>query len=102
MSSIYKTNYVLVVIFILIFLFNSALIFQSKDFLDGSWLPSIITTTKNCWTEYGFSIKITLSSYVVRKTRDFSISANVIVLFLLWVMKNVMLICLKTVLPQFI
>ena len=32
--------------------------------------------------------KITLHSYVVRKTQDFSINANFIVLFLIWVMKK--------------
>ena len=49
----------------------------------------------------GVLLKLHLSSYVARKTQDFSITANVIVLFLLWVVKDVMLICLMTVLPQF-
>ena len=96
----------IVVIFILISLFNTILIFhfQSEDFLDRSCLLSLITTTKSCWTDYGCflsKLKLLLFSYVVRKTRDFSITANVIVLFLLWVMKNVVLICLMSVLPQF-
>ena len=33
-------------------------------------------------------LKLFLFSYVMRKTRDFIITANVIVLFLLWVMKK--------------
>ena len=37
----------------------------------------------------GLLLKLHLSSYVTRKTRDFSITANVIVLFLLRVMKDV-------------
>ena len=41
-----------------------------------------------------------LSSYVARNTQDFSITANVIVLFLLRVMKDVILICLMTTLPS--
>ena len=39
-------------------------------------------------------LKLHLSSYVTRNTQDFSITANVIVLFLLRVMKHVILICL--------
>ena len=46
-------------------------------------------------------LKLHLSSYVARKTQEFSITANVIVLFLLWVIKDVILICLMTTLPQF-
>ena len=46
-------------------------------------------------------LKLHLSSYVTRNTQDFSITANVIVLFLLRVMKDVILICLMTTLPQF-
>ena len=49
----------------------------------------------------GLLLKLHLSSYVARNTQDFSITANVIVLFLLWVMKDVILICLMTTLPQF-
>ena len=49
----------------------------------------------------GILLKLRLSSYVVRNTQDFSITANVIVLFLLRVMKGVILICLMTTLPQF-
>ena len=49
----------------------------------------------------GLLLKLHLSSYVTRNTQDFSITANVIVLFLLQVMKDVMLICLMTTLPQF-
>ena len=46
-------------------------------------------------------LKLHLSSYVIRNTQDFSITANVIVLFLLWVMKDVILICSMITLPQF-
>ena len=46
-------------------------------------------------------LKLHLSSYVARNTQDFSITANVIVLFLLQVMKDVILICLMTTLPRF-
>ena len=46
-------------------------------------------------------LKLHLSSYITRNTQDFSITANVIVLFLLRVMKDVILICLMTTLPQF-
>ena len=49
----------------------------------------------------GLLLKLHLSSYVTGSTQDFSITANVIVLFLLWVMKDVILICLVTTLPQF-
>ena len=49
----------------------------------------------------GLLLKLHLSSYVARNTQDFSITANVIVLFLLRVMKDVILICLMTTLPQF-
>ena len=38
---------------------------------------------------------------MARNTQDFSIAVNVIVLFLLRVMKDVILICLMTTLPQF-
>ena len=46
----------------------------------------------------GLLLKLHLSSYVTRNTQDF---ANVVVLFLLQVMKDVILICLITILPQF-
>ena len=49
----------------------------------------------------GLLLKLHLSSYVARNTQDFSITANVIVLFLLRVMKDVILICLMITLPQF-
>ena len=49
----------------------------------------------------GLLLKLHLSSYVARNTQDFSITANVIVLFLSRVMKDVILICLMTTLPQF-
>ena len=49
----------------------------------------------------GLLLKLHLSSYVTRNTQDFGITANVIVLFLLWVMKDVMSICLMTALPQY-
>ena len=49
----------------------------------------------------GLLLKLHLSSYVARKTQEFSIIANVIVLCLLWVIKGVILICLMTTLPQF-
>ena len=49
----------------------------------------------------GLLLKLHLSSYVARNTQDFSITANVIVLFLLRVMKDVILICLMTTLLQF-
>ena len=49
----------------------------------------------------GLLLKLHLSSYVTRNMQDFSITANVIVLFLLRVMKDVILICLMTTLPQF-
>ena len=42
----------------------------------------------------GLLIKLHLSSYFTRNTQDFSITANVIVLFVLLVMKNVILSCL--------
>ena len=40
-------------------------------------------------------LKLHFSSYVIRKTRDFSITANVFVLSVVlpWVMKNVLLNC---------
>ena len=44
----------------------------------------------------GLLLKLHLSSYFARNTQDFSIAANVIVLFLLWVMKDVIFICLMT------
>ena len=46
-------------------------------------------------------LKLHLSSYVARNTQDFNITVNVIVLFLLRVMKDVILICLMTALPRF-
>ena len=49
----------------------------------------------------GLLLKLHLSSCVTRNTQDFSITANVFVLFLLWVMKDVILICLMITLPQF-
>ena len=49
----------------------------------------------------GLLLKLLLISYVGRNTQDFSITANVIVLFLLQMMKDVILICLMTTLPQF-
>ena len=49
----------------------------------------------------GRLLKLHLNSYVSRKTQDFSITTDVIVLFLLWVMKDVVLICLMTTVPQF-
>ena len=49
----------------------------------------------------GLLLKLHLSSYVARKTEEFSIAANVLVLFLLWVIKDVIIICLMTTLPQF-
>ena len=49
----------------------------------------------------GLLLKLHLNSYVARKTQDFSITSNVIMLFLLWVMKDIILICLMTTLPQF-
>ena len=49
----------------------------------------------------GLLLELHLSSYVARKTQDFSITANAIVLFLLWVMKDVILMCLMTTLSQF-
>ena len=49
----------------------------------------------------GLLIKLHLSSYVARNAQDFSIAANVIVLFLLRVMKDVILIFLMTTLLQF-
>ena len=39
----------------------------------------------------GLLLKLHLSSYVARNTQDFSITANVIVLFLLRVMKDVII-----------
>ena len=50
----------------------------------------------------GLLLKLHLSSYVARNTQDFSITANVIVLFLLHVIKDVIFICLMTTLLQFI
>ena len=46
-------------------------------------------------------LKLHLSSYVARNTQDFSNKSNVIVLFLFGVMKDAILICLMTTLPQF-
>ena len=47
-------------------------------------------------------LKLHLSSYITKNTQDFSITANVIVLFLLQVMKDVILICLMTTLLKFV
>ena len=49
----------------------------------------------------GLLLKLHLSSCVARNTKDFGITANVIVLFLLRVMKDAILICLMTTRPQF-
>ena len=49
----------------------------------------------------GLLLKLHLSSYIARNTQDFSITSNVIALFLLRVMKDVILVCLMTTLPQF-
>ena len=49
----------------------------------------------------GFLLKLHLSSYVATNTQDFSITANVVVLLLLRVIKDVILLCLMTTLPQF-
>ena len=49
----------------------------------------------------GLLLKLHLSSYITRNTQDLGVTANVIVLFLLWVMKDATLICLLTTLPQF-
>ena len=49
----------------------------------------------------GLLLKLYLSSYVAKNTQAFSITANVIVLFLLRAMKDVILICLMTTLSQF-
>ena len=49
----------------------------------------------------GLLSKLHLSSYITRNTQDFGITANVVVLFLLRVMKDVTLMCLMTTLPQF-
>ena len=49
----------------------------------------------------GLLLKLHLSSYIERNTQDFSITSNVIALFLLRVMKDVILVCLMTTLPQF-
>ena len=46
----------------------------------------------------GLLLKLHLISYFARNAQDFSITANVIVLFLLRVMKDVILICLMTTL----
>ena len=48
----------------------------------------------------GLLLKLYLNGYVARKTQDFSITANVIVLFLLWMIKDVILFLLITTLPQ--
>ena len=82
------------------FLSNTTLIFQSEYFLDRFSLPSLITTTRIAGLIMDVLLKLLLSSYVVGKARDVSITGNVIVQFLLWVMKNIMLICLMTLLPQ--
>ena len=49
----------------------------------------------------GLLLKLHLSSYITRNTQDFGITTNVIVLFLLRVMKDVTLIFVMTTLPQF-
>ena len=49
----------------------------------------------------GLLLKFHLSSYVARNTQDFSITTNIIVLFLLRVMKDVILICFMITLPRF-
>ena len=49
----------------------------------------------------GLLLKLHSSSYVTRNTQNFSVTVNVIVLFLSRVMKNAILICLMTTLPQF-
>ena len=49
----------------------------------------------------GLLLKLHLNSYDTRNTQDFSITANVIVLFLLRMIKDVILICLMNTLPQF-
>ena len=68
--------------FILIFLFNTTLIFQSEDIFYRSSLSTLITTTKHCLT-MGVLLKLLLSSCVIRKTRDLSMTANATELFLL-------------------
>ena len=47
----------------------------------------------------GLLLALHSSSYVTRNTQNFSITANVIVLFLSQVMKDAILICLMTTLP---
>ena len=52
----------------------------------------------------GLLLKLHVSSYVTRNTHNFSITAvtaNVIVLFLLWVIEDVILNCLMTTLARF-
>ena len=49
----------------------------------------------------GLLLKLHLSNYVARNTQDFSITANIIVLFLLRVMKDVILSCFMITLPRF-
>ena len=49
----------------------------------------------------GLLFKLHSSSYVTRNTQNFSITANVIVLFLSRVMKDAILISLMTTVPQF-
>ena len=50
----------------------------------------------------GLLLKLHLSSYITRNTRDFGITANVIVLFLLRVMKDVILRLLLTHVKVFV
>ena len=47
----------------------------------------------------GHLLKLHSSKYVTRNTQNFSITANVIVLFLSRVMKDAILICLMSALP---
>ena len=49
----------------------------------------------------GLLLKLHLSSYVRGNMQDFNITANVAMLLLLRVIKDVILICLVTTLPQF-
>ena len=52
---------------------------------------SPLTATKIAILTVGLSLKLHLSSYVAKQTQEFSIAANVIVLFLLWVIKDVII-----------
>ena len=66
-----------------------------------------MTATKNCWTDYGSFTKITFKQLHRKKDKILALlqmllwPANAIVLFLFWVMKDVILIYLMTTLPQF-